>query len=64
MVPGSAKIASVTANSREGFGTGVNVVNNISITQQPGEDGEALANRVATLFYEAMNNAQSSSIFS
>jgi hypothetical protein len=40
-----------------------NVVNNFTITQQPGEDGEALANRVATLFYDAMNNAQSASIF-
>jgi hypothetical protein len=39
------------------------VVNNFTITQQPGEDGEALANRVATLFYDAMNNAQSASIF-
>jgi hypothetical protein len=63
MVPGSVKVASITGNSSEGFGE-TNVVNNISITQQPGEDGEALANRVATLFFEAMNNAQSASIFS
>jgi hypothetical protein len=35
----------------------------ITVNQQPGEDGEALANRVATLFYDAMNNAQSASVF-
>lgn len=63
MVPGSVKVASITGNSREGFGE-TSVVNNFTITQQPGEDGEALANRVATLFYDAMNNAQSASIFS
>lgn len=62
MVPGSVKVASITGNSREGF-EGANVVNNFTITQQPGEDGEVLANRVATLFYDAMNNAQSASIF-
>jgi hypothetical protein len=63
MVPGSVKVASITGNSREGFGGETSVVNNFTITQQPGEDGEALANRVATLFYDAMNNAQSASIF-
>jgi hypothetical protein len=62
MVPGSVKVASITGNSREGFGE-TSVVNNFTITQQPGEDGEVLANRVATLFYDAMNNAQSASIF-
>jgi hypothetical protein len=35
----------------------------ITVNQQPGEDGEALANRVATLFFDAVKNAQSSSIF-
>jgi hypothetical protein len=63
MVPGSVKVASITGNSGEGFGGETSVVNNFTITQQPGEDGEALANRVATLFYDAMNNAQSASIF-
>jgi hypothetical protein len=35
----------------------------ITINQQPGEDSEALANRVATMFFDAVKNAQSSSIF-
>jgi hypothetical protein len=64
MVPGSVKVASITGNSKEGFGGETSVVNHFTITQQPGEDGEALANRVATLFYDAMNTAQSSAIFS
>jgi hypothetical protein len=42
----------------------MNITVPITVNQQPGEDGEALANRVATLFYDAMNNAQSASIFS
>jgi hypothetical protein len=47
-----------------GMGSGPITVNApITVYQQPGEDGEALANRVATLFYDAMNNAQSASIF-
>jgi hypothetical protein len=62
MVPGSVKVASITGNSGEGFGE-TNVTNNMTITQQPGEDGEALANRVATLFFDAVSNARSSSIF-
>jgi hypothetical protein len=64
MVPGSVKVASITGNSAEGFGGQTTINNTFEITQQPGEDGEALANRVATLFYTAMNNAQSSAIFS
>jgi hypothetical protein len=47
-----------------GMGSGPITVNApITVYQQPGEDGEALANRVATMFYDAMNNAQSASIF-
>ena len=62
MVPGSVKVASITGNSKEGFGE-TNITNNMTITQQPGEDGEALANRVATLFFDAAMKARSSSIF-
>jgi hypothetical protein len=62
MVPGSVKVASITGNSGEKLGE-TNIVNNMTITQQPGEDGEALANRVATLFFDAVSNARSSSIF-
>jgi hypothetical protein len=62
MVPGSVKVASITGNSGERLGE-TNIVNNMTVTQQPGEDGEALANRVATLFFDAVKNAQSSSIF-
>jgi hypothetical protein len=63
MVPGSAKIASVTANSREGFGTGANVVNNISIYQQPGQDADELASIVAMKIGEAVADARASSLF-
>jgi hypothetical protein len=62
MVPGSVKVASITGNSREGFGE-TNITNNMNITQLPGENGEALANRVATLFWDAATTANSSSIF-
>jgi hypothetical protein len=60
MVPGSVKVASITGNSGEGFGGETSVVNNFTITQRDGEDGEALANRVATLFYEAMEKTNAS----
>jgi hypothetical protein len=62
MVPGSVKVASITGNSKEGFGE-TNITNNMNITQLPGEDGEALANRVATLFWDAATKANSSKIF-
>ena len=58
--PGEVRLKPAMAPQAMG---GANIVNNFTITQQPGEDGEALANRVATLFYDAMNNAQSASIF-
>jgi hypothetical protein len=58
--PGEVRLKPAMAPQARG---GANIVNNFTITQQPGEDGEALANRVATLFYDAMNNAQSASIF-
>jgi hypothetical protein len=63
MVPGSAKIASVTTNSREGFGTGTNVVNNITINQQPGQNADELASIVALKIGEAVADARSASIF-
>jgi hypothetical protein len=63
MVPGSAKIASVTANSREGFGTGANVVNNITINQQPGQNADELASIVAMKIGEAVADARASSLF-
>ena len=59
MVPGSVKVASITGNSREGFGETV-VNNTFHVSQQQGESGEALANRVATLFYEAMEKTNAS----
>jgi hypothetical protein len=60
MVPGSVKVASITGNSGEGFGGETSVVNNFTITQRDGEVGVALANRVATLFYEAMEKTNAS----
>jgi hypothetical protein len=64
MVPGSLKVASVTANSGEGFGGGpVNVTNNISITQQPGQSADELASIVALKIGEAVADARAASIF-
>jgi hypothetical protein len=64
MVPGSLKVASVTANSGEGFGGGpVNVTNNISISQQPGQSADELASIVALKIGEAVADARAASIF-
>jgi hypothetical protein len=41
MMPGGARVASVTANSSEGFGTTIQAP--ITIYQQPGQDSEELA---------------------
>ena len=64
MVPGSMKVASVTANSGEGFGgSPVNVTNNISISQQPGQSADELAAIVAIKIGEAVADARAASIF-
>lgn len=64
MVPGSMKVASVTANSGEGFGgSPVNVTNNISISQQPGQSADELASIVAMKIGEAVADARAASIF-
>jgi hypothetical protein len=64
MVPGSLKVASVTANSGEGFGgSPVNVTNNISISQQPGQSADELAAIVAIKIGEAVADARAASIF-
>lgn len=63
MVPGSVKVGSVTANSAEGFGGGTNVVNNITINQQPGQDADELAAIVALKIGEAVSDARAASIF-
>jgi hypothetical protein len=64
MVGGSVKVASVTANSGEGFGgSPVNVTNNISISQQPGQSTDELASIVAIKIGEAVADARAASIF-
>jgi hypothetical protein len=64
MVPGSVKVGSVTGNSAEGFGGGpVTVNNNITITQQPGQDADELASIVALKIGEAVAQARSASVF-
>jgi hypothetical protein len=63
MVPGSVKVASITGNSAEGFGGGTNVVNNITINQQPGQDADELASIVALKIGEAVADARAASIF-
>jgi hypothetical protein len=64
MVSGSVKVGSVTANSGEGFGgSPVNVTNNISISQQPGQSMDELASIVAIKIGEAVADARAASIF-
>ena len=65
MVPGSVKVASITGNSAEGFGSGGPVTVNAPITihQQPGQDSEELAAMVALKLGEAITQARSASIF-
>jgi hypothetical protein len=63
MVGGSVRVASVTGNSSEGFGSGANVVNNITINQQPGQDADELASIVALKISEAVSDARAASIF-
>jgi hypothetical protein len=63
MVTGSVRVASMTGNSREGFGGGSPVTNNITIHQQPGQDAEELASMVAMKIGEAVAQARSASVF-
>ncbi len=64
MVPGSVKIASVTANSGDGGGFGgMTINNNITISQQPGQSADELASIVALKIGEAVADARAASIF-
>jgi hypothetical protein len=64
MVPGSVKIASVTANSGDGGGFGAMTVNNsITINQLPGQSTDELASIVAIKIGEAVADARAASIF-
>jgi hypothetical protein len=64
MVPGSVKIASVTANSGDGGGFGAMTINNnFTITQQPGQDADELASIVALKIGDAVAQARSASVF-
>jgi hypothetical protein len=63
MVPGSVKVASITGNSAEGFGGETNVINNITINQQPGQDADELAAIVALKIGDAVADARAASLF-
>jgi len=63
MTPGSVKVASITANSGEGFGGSYNIINNITIAQQPGQDADNLAAIVVQKMGEWVADARTSSIF-
>lgn len=60
---GRMNVRSVTGNTMEGFGTGANVVNNITINQQPGQDADELASIVAMRISEAVSDARAASLF-
>ena len=64
MVSGSVKVASVTANSGEGFGgSPININAPITINQQPGQSADELASIVAMKIGEAVADARAASIF-
>jgi hypothetical protein len=63
MVPGSVKVASITGNSAEGFGS--NTFGDINVTVNAGSttDPDALASIVALKIGEAVADARAASIF-
>ena len=63
MTPGSLKVASVTANSGEGFGTTINGGINVSVQAGNVSDPDQLAALVALKIGEAVADARASSIF-
>jgi hypothetical protein len=64
MVPGSVKVASVTGNSAEGFGSAPITINApVTINQQPGQDADELASIVALKIGDAVAQARSASVF-
>lgn len=63
MVPGSLKVASVTANSGEGFGTTINGGINVTVNAGNVSDADELAAIVALKIGEAVSDARAASIF-
>jgi hypothetical protein len=62
MTAGSVKVASITANSGEGFGGRYNIHNNITIMQQPGQSDEILAAKLVHIIGGWVQDARDSSI--
>jgi hypothetical protein len=65
MVPGSVKIASVTANSGDGGGFGALTIGDINLTVHAGNvsDPDTLASLVAIKIGEAVADARAASVF-
>ena len=63
MTPGSVKVASITANSGEGFGGSYNIHNNITIMQQPGQSDEHLAAKLVDIIGGWVDDATNASVF-
>jgi hypothetical protein len=59
VTPGSVKIASVTGRSDEGFGSTINVTNNITI-QGHGQSNDEIASIVALKIQNAVKTAYNS----
>jgi hypothetical protein len=63
MTAGSVKVASITANSGEGFGGRYNIHNNITIMQQPGQSDEILAAKLVDIIGGWVDDATNASLF-
>jgi len=62
-MPFGAKVRSITSNTSEMFGSGITVNAPISIHQQPGQSGEALAIEVARRIGDAIQKVRDASVY-
>jgi hypothetical protein len=63
MMPSGSRVRSITSNTSEGFGSGITVNAPISIHQQPGQSGEALAIEVAKRLGDAIQKVRDASVY-
>jgi len=62
-MPFGAKVRSITSNTSEMFGSGMTINAPISIHQQPGQSGEALAIEVAKRLGDAIQKVRDASVY-
>jgi hypothetical protein len=61
-MPFGAKVRSITSNTSEMFGSGMTINAPISIHQQPGQSGEALAIEVAKRLNDAIQTVRAAAV--